>query len=270
VEEISADMLRRAMTRVARDVLANVHPPADESEDRACTGCPHTAYSHRAGACFSCSCPGWDVVTSTEPVHTITDVPERAHTITDTRGRPRGACTCSGHVHMMGRDNLCGHPLCRCWTPVRARGNQPEHTDVHTSTDAPRACTVCLHGEHAQGKCEMHVYVDGVARPCPCLASRTVRSTHGPGCGHITCEGWSACRDPKPVSTRPGIMCTLCEHAPHGAGNCRYAVANGACLCTGTRTVCSYCNHDHGGAERDCPVTVGKQACPCPYAGGRR
>lgn len=262
--QIAADILRDTMSRVARDVLANAHPAAeaehtastDDGHDLgdACT-CGHDFYRHRSGACFACSCPRF---TSTPAVHTITAVPERARTV----------CACSGHVHVMGYNDLCCYPGCRCGTPVRA---QAEHTSTPPSTDVPRACTVCLHGEHDQGKCGMHVYVDGVARPCPCLASRTVRSTRGPGCGHITCEGWAMCRDPKHTSTRPGISCTVCSHAPHGAGNCQHAVASGTCLCTGRASTpaCTYCNHVHVGTAGDCDVQVGKYVCPCPFAGGR-
>lgn len=235
-EEDAAQMLRRTMERVARDVLANVHPAAEaehtaSTPDRdlgdACT-CGHDFYRHREGACFACTCPRFHPVPASTPaVHTITAVPER----------PKAACTCSRHKHVMGHNDLCGHPGCYCRTPVHA---QAEHTSTQPSTEVPRACTVCLHGEHDQGNCGMHVYVDGVARPCPCLASRTVRSTRGPGCGHITCEGWSACRDPKPVRTRPGVVCTLCEHAPHGAGNCGDVVGQwtpfaGPCECDGVQ-----------------------------------
>lgn len=222
-EEDAAQMLRRTMERVARDVLANVHPAVEDGQDDllawarnrtastpdrdpgdACT-CGHDFYRHREGACLACTCPRFHPApVSTLAVHTITVVPER----------PKAACTCSRHKHVMGHNDMCGHPGCYCRTPVRA---QAEHTSTPPSTEAPRACTVCLHGEHDQGNCGMHVYVDGVARPCPCLASRTVRSTRGPGCGHITCEGWSVCRDPKPVST---VVCTVCEHAPHEAHLC--------------------------------------------------
>lgn len=178
-ERFSLQALRGVTRRVARDVLADLHPAAGaehtaSTPDRdladPCT-CGHDFYRHREGACFACTCPRFHPVpVSTPVVHTITVVPER----------PRAACTCSRHVHVMGNGDLCGHPGCFCRTPVRAQAEHAEarvHVSEHIAgTEVPRTCSVCLHGEHDQGKCTMHVYVKGVARPCPCLASRTVRS----------------------------------------------------------------------------------------------
>lgn len=180
VEDTALGAINKVMERVARDVLANTHPVLSTE---------HTA--------------------STEPVHTITAVPERA----------RAACTCHRHTHVMGHDDRCGAPFCYCLSPVRAR---PEHTAVHTSTeslDYNRACTVCEHGEHDPGKCGMHVYLRGVPSPCPCLASRTLGAQ-------------------RPEGSR--LMCTVCEHARHGAGGCGAVTAQGTpfaapCECSGVR-----------------------------------
>lgn len=212
--DVARGVVSSVMERVARDVLANVHP-ALEPEHTECT--PNAPF-----------------------VHVVTAVPER----------PKATCTCHRHTHVMGQDDRCGAAFCYCLTPVRA---QPEHT----STEAPRMCSVCEHGEHDQGKCTMHVYLRGVASPCPCLASRTLGAQ---------------------PSTGSRLMCTVCEHARHGAGQCRYAVPGGACTCSGVRPEpstppCSYCNHDHGGPLEDCPASWGgldsKQQCPCPFTGGR-
>jgi hypothetical protein len=209
VEDTALGAINKVMERVARDVLANTHPVLSTE---------HAA--------------------STEPVHTITAVPERA----------RAACTCHRHTHVMGHDDRCGAPFCYCLSPVRARpehtvstecttcghtphasgectwwGENPcfctEHTDAHASTEAPRTCTACEHGEHDQGKCGMHVYLRGVASPCPCLASRTL-GAH------------------RPEGSR--LMCTVCEHARHGAGGCGAVTAQGTpfaapCECSGVR-----------------------------------
>jgi hypothetical protein len=153
--------INRTMERVARDVLANRHPEIPGHAVRENEHTPSTP--------------------STEPVHTITAVPERA----------RAACTCHRHTHVMGYDDRCGAPFCYCLSPVRAR---VEHTDVHASTEEPRTCSVCKHGEHDQGKCGMHVYLRGVASPCPCLASRTLGAQ---------------------TSTGARRVCTLCEHTAH-------------------------------------------------------
>ena len=166
-EDTALCAINKVMERVARDVLANTHPVLSTE---------HTA--------------------STEPVHTITAVPERA----------RAACTCHRHTHVMGHDDRCGAPFCYCLSPVRAR---PEHTDVHTSTESPRTCSVCEHGEHDQGKCGMHVYLRGVASPCPCLASRTLGAQ---------------------AST---ITCPVCAHVRH-VGECTALRHNGACECGGS------------------------------------
>lgn len=246
--DISRGVLVSVMERVARDVLANVHPALAPE---------HTA-----------STP------STEPVHTITAVPER----------PRATCTCHRHTHVMGYENRCGAAFCYCLSPVRARA---EHTDVHASTEAPRTCSVCEHGEHDQGKCAMHVYRRGEAVPCPCLASRTVRSTgtHNPGCGHAPCDGWTICRSTdRPAdepSTPSSVMCTVCEHAPHGAGNCSVTIPYGEaafqCTCTGVQAsrtlgaqrstrpnpMCTVCEHAPHGAG-DCPgIVAAGGACTC-------
>lgn len=160
--------ISRTVERVARDVLADTHPVLDTEH------------------------------ASTEPVHTITTVPERA----------RASCTCHRHTHVMGHDDRCGAPFCYCLSPVRARA---EHT---ASTEAPRTCTVCEHGEHDQGKCTMHVYLRGVASPCPCLASRTLGAQ---------------------PSTPSNPMCTACSHTVHGAWGCGHIPAPFAapCKCTG-------------------------------------
>lgn len=155
IESVALGSITRTMERVARDVLANSHPVREHE---------HTA--------------------STEPVHTITAVPER----------PKATCTCHRHTHVMAQSDWCGHPGCLCRTPVRARAEHTASTECRTcghtshaagecawwgenpcfctehtaSTDVPRTCPVCSHGEHDQGKCGMHVYVDGVALPCPC------------------------------------------------------------------------------------------------------
>lgn len=175
-EDTALGAINKVMERVARDVLANTHPVLSTE---------HTA--------------------STEPVHTITAVPERA----------RAACTCHRHTHVMGHDDRCGAPFCYCLSPVRAR---PEHTAVHTSTESPSTCTACEHGEHDQGKCGMHVYRRGAAVPCPCLASRTLGA-----------------QEPERPSTEAPRACSVCEHAPHW-GTCLYAVPNGACTCNGVRS----------------------------------
>lgn len=221
--------ISRTMERVARDVLANRHPEIPGHavrEDEHTTGTSCTECGRRSHK-LDCS-TGRASTPSTEPVHTITAVPER----------PKATCTCHRHVHVMGHDDRCGSAFCYCLTPLRARtADEVKTFGEHIgSTDVPRTCTVCSHGEHDQGECSMHVYRDSVAYPCTCIASRTLgaqsSTRRGPGCGHITCEGWRSCRDPKPSTA----ACTLCEHAPHGAGNCRYAVASGACLCTGARS----------------------------------
>lgn len=241
-ERFALQSIRSVMQRVARDVLVNVHPEIpghavredEHTKDRACTACPHTAYVHRGGPCFACSCTGWDASTpstepkkwcpvcaheehmgsqcgfgacscvrlpSTEPVHTITAVPER----------PKATCTCHHHAHVMGHDDRCGSAFCYCLTPVRAR---PEHTDEHTNGETRWTCTVCKHGVHDSGKCGMHVYRDGVAHPCPCLE-------YGD--------------DPY---KRPNPHCTLCEHSPHG-GTCGHALVVGGlrftCACDGVK-----------------------------------
>ena len=176
--EASADVLRRGVRRVARDVLANVHPALEPE---------HTA-----------STP------STQPVHTITAVPER----------PRATCTCHRHTHVMGHDDRCGSPFCYCLSPVRARD---EHTDVHASTEEPRTCPTCKHGVHEPGKCAMHVYLRGEPVHCPCME-------------------WV--RPEAVVRTGARRVCTLCEHAPHGAGNCGAVTGQGTpfaapCECGG-------------------------------------
>lgn len=214
-KDVARGVLANVMERVARDVLANAHPAlALEPE--------HTA-----------STP------STEPVHTITTVPERS----------RATCTCHRHTHVMGHDDRCGAPFCYCLSPVRARA---EHTDVHANTEAPRTCSVCEHGEHDQGKCTMHVYLRGVASPCPCLASRTVRAQ---------------------ASTRPNPMCTVCEHAPHGAGNCVAIVGQGTpfaapCECGGQAAPCPVCEHaPHGAGECEKTIPYGEAAFQCTCGG---
>lgn len=223
-EDTALCAVNKVMERVARDVLANVHPALDPE---------HTA-----------STPG------TQPVHTITAVPER----------PRATCTCHRHTHVMGHDDRCGSPFCYCLSPVRARD---EHTDVHASTEDPRTCSVCSHGEHDQGKCTMHVYLRGVASPCPCLASRTLgaqastgarracptceHATHGAGdCGYtamclgqvVKCMCMEWVRPEAVVRTGARRVCTLCEHAPHGAGSCGAVTGQGTpfaapCECGG-------------------------------------
>ncbi len=237
-ERFALQSIRGVMQRVARDVLADTHPALEtgnavregehtaSTDDRRCVQCERV---ERFGHWHWC--PLNDLA-STEPVHTITAVPER----------PKATCTCHRHTHVMGHDDHCGAAFCYCRSPLRARtADEVKAFGEHTSTgslDYNRACSACSHGEHDQGKCGMHVYLRGVASPCPCLASRTVgtqQSTRGPGCGHITCEGWRSCRDPKPST----ITCTLCEHAPHGAGTCGHALVVGGlrftCACDGVK-----------------------------------
>lgn len=208
-KETAADVLRRTMERVARDVLADKHPAlsTEHASDPApfcmefCHACgTHTNRGHLGGPC-----PVEHA--STEPVHTITTVPERS----------RAACTCHRHTHVMGQDDRCGAPFCYCLSPVRARAEHAEHTDEHASTEAPRTCPTCKHGVHEAGKCAMHVYLRGVASPCPCLE-------------------WV--RPEAVVSTPPNPMCTVCEHAPHGAGDCEAVIGQGTpfaapCECGG-------------------------------------
>lgn len=212
-EDTALGAINKVMERVARDVLANTHPVLStehvaSTEPKVCT-CGHAWRdhgTHRGVGCIWCACTLGHAA-STEPVHTITAVPERA----------RAACTCHRHTHVMGHDDRCGAPFCYCLSPVRAR---PEHTDVHTSTedlDYNRACSVCEHGEHDQGKCGMHVYLRGIASPCPCLASRTLGAQ-------------------RPEGSR--LMCTVCEHARHGAGDCSAVTGQGTpfaapCECGG-------------------------------------
>lgn len=238
IEAVSLMSISRTMQRVARDVLANQHPEipghavredehTSSTPPKVCT-CGHAWRdhgTHRGAGCIWCACAREHA--STEPVHTITDVPARSgrasmappnrDMVIPKRGepvvpeRPKATCTCHRHTHVMGHDDHCGSAFCFCLSPVRA---QPEHT---SSTDVPRTCSVCEHGEHDQGKCTMHVYLRGVASPCPCLALRTLGAQ---------------------PSTRPNPMCTVCEHAPHGTGNCPGIVAAGTqfaapCKCGG-------------------------------------
>jgi hypothetical protein len=203
--DIARGVIANVMERVARDVLANTHPALEPEHglQDACT-CGHDRYRHRAGECFACDCPGFTEHTaSTEPVHTITAVPERA----------RASCTCHRHTHVMGYEDGCGAPFCYCRSPIRA---QAEHTDVHASTEDPRTCPTCKHGVHESGKCTMHVYLRGVACPCPCLE-------------------WV--RPEVVVNTGARRVCTLCSHDPHGAENCGHALTVGGlrftCGCGG-------------------------------------
>lgn len=175
IESTALRAINKVMERVARDVLANTHPVLSTE---------HAA--------------------STEPVHTITAVPERA----------RAACTCHRHTHVMGHDDRCGAPFCYCLSPVRAR---PEHTDVHASTedlDYNRACSVCEHGEHDQGKCGMHVYLRGVASPCPCLASRTL------GAQASTRPSTAPCSCPGGHRRAVNGQCQMCGHKAHNPAGC--------------------------------------------------
>lgn len=199
-KEASADVLRRTMERVARDVLADKHPAlsTEHASDPApfcmefCHACgTHTNRGHLGGPC-----PVEHA--STEPVHTITTVPERS----------RAACTCHRHTHVMGQDDRCGAPFCYCLSPVRARA---EHTDEHASTEVPRTCSVCEHGEHDQGKCTMHVYLRGVPSPCPCLASRTLGA------------------QPRTGTAEP-VPCAVCKHGKH-VGRCPEFTGRGQCGC---------------------------------------
>lgn len=297
-EESAANVLRRTMARVALDVVRNAHPALDREHsdqhapDDACT-CGHDFYRHREGACFACSCPGFQPGT----VHTVTAVPEPVH----------AACTCHRHAHVMAHENHCGFPGCFCRTPVRAHVPGQRAQDVHaghtvlggrclTCTDSTcpacghvrhvgqpcletdtgcrcwehqpdaepegylRPCTVCEHGEHDQGKCGMHVYVRGVARPCPCLASRTVGSERA--------------RTDEHAST---ATCTYCEHDVHGAVEGCGAViwpATDPCSCrneppTLARAIngqCKSCTHAvHVGGEctQEVPYGGGSMRCAC-------
>lgn len=177
--DIARGVLASVMERVARDVLADTHPAlsTEHAPNETCTTCRHT--EHTGGQCGNglCTCVTFP---STDSVHTITVVPERA----------RATCTCHRHTHVMGHDDRCGAPFCYCLSPVRAR---TEHADEHASTEAPRTCPTCKHGVHEAGKCSMHVYLRGVASPCPCLE-------------------WVR---PEAVVSTDRPMCTGCEHAPH-------------------------------------------------------
>ena len=191
-KDVARGVLANVMERVARDVLTNAHPALEPE---------HTA--------------------STEPVHTITSVPER----------PKATCTCHRHTHVMGHEDGCGSPFCYCLTPVRAR---PEHTSTENSGE----CTTCGHRPHAAGECEWW-------GENPCLCTKHT-SKHNPGCGHTVCDGWSDCRswtgvEPEHTSTEAPRTCTACEHGEHDQGKCTMHVylrgVASPCPCLASRTL---------------------------------
>ena len=184
----------------------------------ACPVCSHTIGEHTGHGCGAwvteegqatpCPCSARNFPASTAPTASVRGA-----------GTPQtGACEACPHRRSAHSDRGCsaagwdGDDMCPCTLP-------PKFT-ARTKGSRTGRCEACSHprSEHGFSGCWETVSADsGGEKPCQCTLPSTNARTSG-------------------------VWCSVCEHGPHGAGNCGGGEAGDrACDCNGlTVTATNY------------------------------